>query len=133
MLGQINEWFYRDLAGIAPDLHTPGFKNILIRPQPVEGINWAKAIYQSRRGPIAVEWKKEDGQLILNVDIPAGATATVQIPVTDNIPVLDGYKGIPAEKSEGVRKTGPSLFELQSGIYQLIISSWNSSLITAIP
>ncbi len=133
MLGQINEWFYRDLAGIAPDLHTPGFKNILIRPQPVEGINWAKAIYQSRRGPIAVEWKKEDGQLILNVDIPAGATATVQMPVTDNIPVLDGYKGIPAEKSEGIRKTGPSLFELQSGIYQLIISSWNSSLITAIP
>lgn len=133
MLGQINEWFYHDLAGIAPDLHAPGFKNILIRPQPVEGINWAKVTFQSRRGPITVAWKKEGGHFILDVDIPAGATATVQMPVLDNGPVLDGHKGTLAERSEGIRKVGESVFELQSGRYQLIISSWNTGLPIVIP
>lgn len=32
MLGQIMEWFYGDLAGLAPDPTAPGFKNILVRP-----------------------------------------------------------------------------------------------------
>ena len=34
MLGQIQEWFYHDLAGIGVDPTGPGFKKILIRPQP---------------------------------------------------------------------------------------------------
>ena len=32
MLGQINEWFYHDLAGIQPDPAGPGFKRIIINP-----------------------------------------------------------------------------------------------------
>ena len=34
MLGQIIEWFYGDLAGLAPDPAFPGFKRVRIRPQP---------------------------------------------------------------------------------------------------
>jgi glycogen debranching enzyme len=32
MLGQINEWFFHDLAGIQSDPETPGFQHIIIKP-----------------------------------------------------------------------------------------------------
>ncbi|CAK9037458.1 Alpha-L-rhamnosidase (Glycosyl hydrolase 78 family protein P20) (P20_GH78) (Polysaccharide utilization locus H protein P20) (PUL H protein P20) [Durusdinium trenchii] len=35
MLGHITEWFYKDLIGISPDPSAPGYKKILIRPNPV--------------------------------------------------------------------------------------------------
>ena len=49
MLGQIIEWLYGDLAGIAPDPAFPGFKRVRIRPQPVPGITWARAAHESPR------------------------------------------------------------------------------------
>ena len=54
MLGQIIEWFYRDLAGIAPDPEQPGFKNVIIQPNPVGDLKWVQANYNSIRGPISV-------------------------------------------------------------------------------
>ena len=50
MLGQITEWFYQDLAGIAADPAGPGFQKIIIRPQPVGDLTWARAGYDSIRG-----------------------------------------------------------------------------------
>jgi hypothetical protein len=117
MLGQINEWFYHDLVGISPDVNAPGFKNIIIRPQPVDGVNWAKATYQSPKGEVLVSWKKESGRFILELNIPAGATATVIMPVSGA--VTDESKGVAAEKSEGIKAINTSVFELQSGIYKL--------------
>jgi hypothetical protein len=55
MLGQITEWFYKDLAGIAPDPDGPGFKKILIQPTPVGDLKWVDAIYESMHGPISAE------------------------------------------------------------------------------
>jgi alpha-L-rhamnosidase len=52
MLGQLVEWFYHDLAGIAPDPAGPGFRKIIIKPQPVGDIAWVKASYDSVRGRI---------------------------------------------------------------------------------
>jgi hypothetical protein len=119
MLGQLNEWFYHDLAGISADVHAPGFKNIIIRPQPVDGVYWAKAVYQSPRGQVAVSWKKTDCRLTLEVNIPTGATATVYMPASDAAPVMDDDRGIAAEQSEGIRKTDGNVFELSSGVYRL--------------
>jgi alpha-L-rhamnosidase len=50
MLGQIQEWFYHDLAGIGCDPAGPGFKKIIINPQPVGDVKWVKAGYDSIRG-----------------------------------------------------------------------------------
>ena len=52
MLGQVIEWFYQDLAGITADPAGPGFKAIVLRPQPVADLAWAEASYESLRGPI---------------------------------------------------------------------------------
>ena len=80
MLGQIMEWFYADLAGISSDPAGPGFKRILIRPQPVGDVTWVKAAYECPHGRITCEWEKTAGKFTLHLDIPANTTATVYLP-----------------------------------------------------
>jgi hypothetical protein len=78
MLGQIQEWFYHDLAGIRSDGN--GFKKITIAPQPVGDVTWAKAGYNSVRGKIISDWKRDGGRFTLKVTIPPNTTATVLVP-----------------------------------------------------
>jgi alpha-L-rhamnosidase len=80
MLGQIMEWFYGDLAGIAPDPKAPGFKNVIIKPEPVGDVRWAKASYHSIRGTIRSEWQRNDHAFTLRVTLPPGSTATIFAP-----------------------------------------------------
>lgn len=87
-LGQVIEWFYHDLAGIAPDPARPGFKHILIQPHPVEALTWVEASYESVHGPIAVRWDRRDGKFFLKVNIPANTTATVTLPTRSGAPVV---------------------------------------------
>jgi alpha-L-rhamnosidase len=79
-LGQVIEWFYGDLVGIAPDPAAPGFKNIIVRPQPVGDLTWAEGSYKSIHGPVAVRWDRLEGKFTLKVTIPANTTATVYVP-----------------------------------------------------
>lgn len=122
MLGQITEWFYHDLAGLAPDPATPGFKNVIVRPRPVTGIDWARASYDSVRGKIAVSWKKELKRFTLEIEIPPNATATVHVPVTG--PATAVHEGnMLAEKAPGVRRLssdepGTAVFAVESGRYE---------------
>jgi hypothetical protein len=80
MLGQIIEWFYADLAGLAPDPAFPGFKRVRIRPQPVRGITWARASHQSPRGPMSVAWRWDGATFSLDVDLPPNTSADVVMP-----------------------------------------------------
>ena len=70
MLGQIQEWFYHDLAGIQSDPDSAGFKKIIINPQPVGDVTWVKASYNSIRGKIVSDWKRDGGKFTLKVSIP---------------------------------------------------------------
>jgi hypothetical protein len=80
MLGHIIEWFYHDLAGIQRDPTEPGFKKIIIKPTIVGDLTWVKASFNSVHGKITSEWKFENGQVTLHVNIPANTTATVFMP-----------------------------------------------------
>jgi hypothetical protein len=101
MLGQIMEWFYNDLAGIGIDTAGPGFKKIIIRPQPVGDIQWVKGSYNSIRGEITSEWKRDNDRFILNVTIPANTTATIFVPARPQTKVIES--GVPAQNSPGVK------------------------------
>ena len=58
----------------------PGFKKIIINPQPVGDLTWVKASYDSIRGKIVSDWKRDGGKFTLNVTIPPNTTATVLVP-----------------------------------------------------
>jgi len=119
MLGQIQEWFYHDLASIqnAPD--TAGFKKIVINPQPVGDVTWVKASHNSIRGKIASDWKRDGHQFFLNVTIPANTTATVFVPAQSADGVTES--GRPAAQSDGVKflreENGRAIFDIASGEY----------------
>lgn len=119
-LGQINEWFYRDLVGIGWDETAPGFRHVIVRPEPVHGISWAKATYDAVPGSIDVGWLKRNGRLHLTVVIPANATATVHLPVADANAVRES--GRPLKDGNGVRwlraERDRQLFAVDSGRYE---------------
>ncbi|ATC63953.1 alpha-L-rhamnosidase [Nibricoccus aquaticus] len=119
MLGQVTEWFYHDLAGIVSDPAAPGFKNTLIRPQPVPDLGWVKASYDSIHGPISVRWEQKGAQFSLDVSVPANATATVFVPARDGADVFEGGKA--AADRPGVkflrREGDHALYQVESGSY----------------
>lgn len=78
-LGDISAWMMNSLAGINPNPEKPGFAGIIIRPQFIKGISWAKGEYRSVRGLIRSEWKRESNQIELNIIIPANTEAELQL------------------------------------------------------
>lgn len=80
MLGHIMEWFYRDLAGVGPEVSGPGFARVQLRPQPVAGVEWARASQASARGRVAIAWRVSAGKLIVDVELPPNATGVVTLP-----------------------------------------------------
>ncbi len=122
MLGQIMEWFYGDLGGIAIDPANPGFKNILIHPQPTGDVTWAKCAYNSIHGRIAVEWKKADSKFSLKLEIPAGTTATVYLPTTDINTATEGGRAIRKVSDIKILRQEASctVLEIGSGNYEFV-------------
>jgi hypothetical protein len=122
MLGQIMEWFYADLAGIAPDPDGPGFKRILIRPQPVGDITWVKAAYDSVHGRIACDWERAAGKFTLHLNIPANTTATVYLPARNAVGVTESDR--PASEAAGVhflrQEKDRVVYHVGSGSYQFV-------------
>ncbi|HEY9172560.1 MAG TPA: family 78 glycoside hydrolase catalytic domain [Verrucomicrobiae bacterium] len=101
MFGSVSEWFYKALAGIQPAPDAVGFDKIIIRPQPVGDLRWAKGSYQSVRGKVVSEWTREEGRFKLRVTIPANTTALVHVPAKDASRVKEGGK--PATTAPGVK------------------------------
>ena len=78
MMGQIDEWFFRSLAGIEPT--TPGFKTFTVHPHAVGDLSYVKASHETLYGTIVVEWKWENERFSLFVRVPVNTKATVILP-----------------------------------------------------
>ena len=114
MLGGAEEWFYRGLGGIDLDMSRSKDERITIRPAMVDGVGWVKCSYDSKLGKIRSEWRKEDGTTSIDVEIPAGATATLILPVK----MVGDISGIHAVKLDEVRRDGQVVvYRASAGIY----------------
>jgi alpha-L-rhamnosidase len=78
MFASTERFFYRDVAGISPA--APGWKKILVRPSVVRKLTSAKARVHTVRGDAAIDWRVEDGQLLLDLEVPATSRADVWLP-----------------------------------------------------
>ena len=119
MFGSVSEWFYRAIGGINPAPDAVGFSKVIIRPQPVGDLTWAKASYDSVRGKIVSEWKSKTNEFRLHLRIPRGVTATVYLPAPKGTSVFEGGKRLGAAKgvvSHGVRD-GRAILLIGSGDY----------------
>lgn len=122
MFGTVSEWFFKSLAGIQPDPEASGFDRILIRPHPVKELDWARAAYDSARGVVRSEWRREAKALRLDVSVPVGCTATVCVPAGAGASVTEGNG--PAAEADGVqflRRDGEAIvFQVGSGAYHFV-------------
>ncbi|MHC1763454.1 MAG: glycoside hydrolase family 78 protein [Verrucomicrobiia bacterium] len=120
MLGHVGEWFYSGLGGINPDPRGPGFRKIILQPQVVAGLDWARASYDSISGPIRSEWRKTGDQVVFEIAVPPNTSATIQIPTTEPDAVTEGGKRI--GRASGIRciekQAQAAVFEVGSGRYQ---------------
>jgi len=123
MFGSVSEWLFAWVAGIQPDPAAFGFDRIVFRPQPVGDLTWAKARVRTIRGEVRSEWRLEGRRFILDVTVPANASATVHIPGTDPAAVREG--GRPAASAEGVSfrgiEAGSCLYGVASGRYEFSV------------
>lgn len=80
MFGSVSQWLYNWLGGIQPAPEARGFDSILIRPQFVPGLDWVRCSHRSVRGEIVSHWRREGHRVVMDVEIPVGATALVYVP-----------------------------------------------------
>ncbi|MEI6604432.1 MAG: family 78 glycoside hydrolase catalytic domain [Verrucomicrobiota bacterium] len=122
MFGSISQWFFNCPGGIRPADDAVGFNKITIAPQPLGDLQWVKATYQSARGPVTSEWKKDGQRFILHVEVPCGANAKIFVPATEAASVTEGGK--PAGTAEGVTflrmEQGAAVFAVGGGSYEFI-------------
>jgi hypothetical protein len=122
MLGQINEWFFHDLAGIGVEAEGAGFRKSIIKPMVVGDLKWVKGSYSTVSGLISLEWKRENDTFFLDVSIPPNTSATIFIPAEKESDVKESGK--PAEKADGVKfiklENGRAVYETGSGRYHFV-------------
>ena len=78
--GAVLSWIYKVAAGISADPANPGFKNIIMAPQPDRRLGRVKAQYRTSYGVIRSEWRYEGDEWIWSFTIPEGSTADVTLP-----------------------------------------------------
>jgi len=117
LLGDLIVWFYEYLAGIQNAPGSVAFEKIVMRPYPVDGLDYVKASYHSLHGLIKSNWQKNGNAFQWEITIPGNTTATVYIPTTDKAQVTEGgqkpAKGVKFLKMEG----DYAVYEVGSGSY----------------
>jgi len=125
MFGSVCEWFMKGLAGISPDPNAVGFDKIIIRPNVIAGLSWARGSYDSIRGQVESYWRLEDSILTLDVTVPANATARIYVPAGDVNDVNEG--GVPALSVPDINfvemTDTAAVFAVGSGHYQFVSTS----------
>ena len=79
MFGEIGAWYYKALGGLKPDVAQPGFKNIMLEPHFVKGLNSFQTTHNGPYGEIQSNWKRDGKKVIYQVVIPANSMATVKL------------------------------------------------------
>jgi alpha-L-rhamnosidase len=120
MHGTVDDWFFRDVVGIAPDPTGPGYRHTLVQPHPTSALTHAKASHVSPYGRIDVAWRLDDSTFRLDVRIPANTTATVRVPATDPSKVREsGSLAASASGVQSVRSVdGAVEIRIGSGSYR---------------
>ena len=113
MFGEISAWYYKALGGIKPDPKNPGFKNVILEPHFVDGLEYFEARHKGPYGEILSSWKRTNNKVLYKISIPPNSTATLSL----NGKNISGVESIP------IKKLGIDRFKLSlpAGSYELTI------------
>jgi alpha-L-rhamnosidase len=117
--GAVGAWMYAVVGGIDLDSNQPGYKHIIMHPQPGGGLTYATAELQSMYGMIRSAWTQENNIFEWRITVPTNTTATVYIPakepshITENRGSVDKANGVSFLRMEN----GFAVFSVSSGSY----------------
>jgi alpha-L-rhamnosidase len=81
MLGSVDTWFYKTLAGISS--LEPGWNALRIKPFIPNDMNYATANIKTMKGRIFCAWEKIEYELLITLEIPVGCKVETWIPITN--------------------------------------------------
>lgn len=121
MFGDVSAWFYKNLAGIAPNEMEAGFKRISLKPYFAPDLKWVKADHQSMYGEIKAGWERKNNDIYYHITIPANTTAELALPLNKKI-FVNGKVLAKSAYVDEIREEGnEKKFNLMSGSYVVVI------------
>lgn len=106
MFGEIGAWYFKGLAGIFPSETEPGFKQVVLKPNFVQGLDSFEASHEGPYGEIISGWKKQGAKLVYHAKIPGNSHAMLHLPVADGVKKLY-VDGKPVERVQGIKVQSP--------------------------
>lgn len=94
-LGAVADWLHRTVAGLAPA--APGYRTLHVRPRPGGGLTRAAARHHTPYGTASVQWRREDTTLLVDVIVPPGCDAVIDLPGRQPITVAAGAHSFTSE------------------------------------
>jgi alpha-L-rhamnosidase len=120
--GAIGDWMVRVVAGLDIDPAEPGYKHLVVRPEPGGGLTSARADLVTQYGPAAAGWTFKEGRLSVAVRVPPNTRATVHLPGATLAKVMEG--GQTVSSAPGVtassQKGAAVVVEVGSGDYEFV-------------
>lgn len=125
MLGSVDAWFYKYVAGIK--LLEPGWKKFSVQPPLLDDLKFATARIETLTGMVMVSWKREEQAFKLTIHVPVNSEALVFIPKFPEGEVYESSKkvfsqGQALEKLEGFELVDERdkylVFKVGSGWYE---------------
>ena len=118
--GAVGDWMYRVVAGLNSDPAQPGYKHIIVRPQPGGSFTYATATLVTPYGEATSGWKIDGDRLRVTVRVPPNARATVNLPGAHLQDVREGSS--PLASTAGVTRStqvgDTVVVEVGSGNYE---------------
>lgn len=120
-LGAITAFLFRRIAGI--DAAKPGFEEIVVRPLLDPRVARGGGDYRSVMGRISTNWSRAEDMFMLDVTIPANATARIYLNAGAESRIEEGGKSIAARKDIAIIERSGSETQLGvgSGIYCFVV------------
>jgi alpha-L-rhamnosidase len=117
--GAIGDWMYRTVAGLTDDPAQPGYKHVVVRPQPGGGFTYAKATLVTPYGEAGSGWKLDGDRLTVTAIVPPNTRATVHLPGARLEQVREGASALASASGVGrSTQTGDTVaVEVGSGSY----------------
>lgn len=109
--GAVGAWLYNTVAGIEPDAIQPGYKHVILRPQPGGGLTSACGKLKTPYGELISDWKYDNNTFVWTVVVPPNATAAVHLPELGAGTI--SLDGAPAEAR---------VHNMRAGRYQFVLS-----------
>lgn len=121
-LGCVGEWMWNTLAGVNICDELPGFKRVIIRPEPIDDLKWVKAEYESDYGKILVDWKVEGTTFTMKLTVPPNSSALIIMPeLKKGAAVTEGGKNVGTGNIPGLSLNENGEIIALAGTYNFVV------------